>query len=93
MTIQEAKQIDWLKYINTFILTFILGFTMMCFISINSVKAAQEEQGKELVRIKTIQDANTIGVAALNLRVSAIEINQTNALKEWVDDNFERKTK
>lgn len=87
----DKKQVDWLRYINTFILTFVLGFTIMCFTSINTVKVTQAEQGKELVRIKTIQDANTLSISTLNARVSAIEMNQMEAIKNWVEANFQRR--
>jgi len=87
----EKQQVDWLKYINTLILTFIFGFTVMCFTSINSVKTIQVEQGKELVRLKTVQDTNVTQVAFLNSRVSSLELNQMETIKNWVDLNFVRK--
>jgi hypothetical protein len=85
------KQVDWLKYLNTFILTLIFGFTLMCFTSINTVRNTQVEQGKELVRIKTIQDANTLSISVLNSRVTALEMNQADAIKNWVEANFVRR--
>jgi len=87
----DKKTIDWLKYLNTLILTFIFGFTVMCFTSINSVKTIQVEQGKELVRLKTVQDTNVTQVAFLNSRVSSLELNQMETIKNWVDLNFVRK--
>jgi hypothetical protein len=84
----EKLQIDWLKYINTLIITLIFGFTVMCFTSINSVKSVQSEQGKELVRLATIQSANVLAIVTLTTRVATIELNQTESIKNWVMANF-----
>ena len=85
---EDKKQIDWLKFLNTFMVAMVLGFSVMCFTGIETVRTQQSEQGKELVRIKTIQDANTLSIATLNARVSAIEMNQTESIKNWVMANF-----
>jgi len=39
----DKKQVDWLKYINTFLLSFILGLTILCFSNIATVKNVQIE--------------------------------------------------
>lgn len=92
MTKEDDKRIDWLKFINTTIITIILGVSILCFTGISSLKEQQIEVGKELVRLKTIQDANTLAITILNGRVGAIETNQSELIKSWVELNFMRKT-
>ena len=90
-TEEDKKKIDWLKFLNTMIISIILCISILIFSSINHIKDTQEEVGKELVRISTVQDNNTAGVASLIARVTAIELNQKENIQNWVELNFIRK--
>lgn len=71
--------------IITIILTVITVLATMIMISLNKVLTNQEEVGKELVRIKTIQDENT---SKINYHINKFEF---ETIKEWVDKNYIRK--
>jgi hypothetical protein len=84
------KRVSFLQYLNTVILTAILGMATIISINVSKVRTDQETQAKELVSIKTIQDANTLSIQILNSRVSALEIYNQTMIKQWVDDNYVR---
>ena len=92
MGTEDQKKIDWLKYLNTGLLTFISIILVNLSISVNQVKVTQQTQQTELMRIKTIQDANTGNIANLTTRVNALEITSLSNIKDWVDINFVRKS-
>ena len=85
------RQTDWLKYINTFILSVIAIFTIVSFNILSSVQKENTQTKIELVRLKTVQDENTLKILALQGRVSQIELNNMSELKTWVDNNYVRK--
>jgi hypothetical protein len=67
----------------------------------SSVKTLREDEAKldkrqiemstEDLRLKTIQDRNTTDVSSLNTRVTVLESNIMDRLKEWIDQNYIRK--
>jgi ABC-type Fe3+-citrate transport system substrate-binding protein len=85
------KRLDWLKYLNTLLLTFISVVLIQLSVSVNQVKKEQIAQGTELVRMKTVQDINTASISSIDKRVSALELNYLDYIKTWVSDNFQRK--
>jgi len=85
------KQVDWLKYLNTSILSVILGFTILVSRSLSIVKEDNIETQKELLRLKTIQDIDVSSMKAVELRVGLLELNYTEELKKWVENNYIRK--
>ena len=89
----KADKPSIFQYINTVILTLLGIISMMTFTTLREVKAKQVETAVELVRIKTIQDNSTLSISNLNARVSAIEINRLDEIKQWTEDNFIRKIK
>jgi hypothetical protein len=90
-TTTERKQIDWLKFINTFILSVIAIFTIISFNMLATIQKENTTTKIELVRLKTIQDENTNKITVLTSRVNILENENANALKQWVDDNYVRK--
>jgi hypothetical protein len=85
------KRTQMLQYLNTFILTCILGFAVMIFTTLNTVKKDNVEAQKELLRIKTIQDYNSAAIVKLDQRVDALEIMRDQEIKDWVDKNYVRR--
>jgi hypothetical protein len=85
------KQVRWLQYLNTFILTMILGFAMMIFYTVNGVKKDNQTLREEYVRINTNQIAVMKSVDEMDVRVKALELSYMTELKEWVRLNFEPK--
>jgi len=90
---EDTKRTNFLQYAITNNISIIAIFSVLTFGTVRNVQTTQTEQAKELVRLKTIQDANVTSVSILNNRVSAIEINQTDLIKSWVELNFIRKNK
>ena len=95
---QSENRVRFLQYINTAILTFIGTIAMIIFLSINDIKKSQvqgqyqhEEFGKELLRLKTVQEINVSSVKDLNQRVTTLELNYLDYVKSWVDQNYVRK--
>jgi hypothetical protein len=84
------KKISFLQALNTIILTAVLGMATIISVTISKIRTDQENQGKELIRIKTIQDANSLSIQILNSRVNALEVYNSASLKQWVDDNYKR---
>lgn len=99
MTTEQSGKINSIfQYINTVILTVVGIFAVMIFTTINKVRAEQEalkliqaDYGKELLRLKTVQDRNVTDISKLDARVVILEINYIDRLKEWVDQNYQRK--
>jgi len=88
---EDEKRIDYLKYFNTALLTIIAIVAILIFDTVSGVKALQTEQGKELIRIKTVQDINTGNIGNLQTRVSYLEKDNIQTLQTWVDNNYIRK--
>jgi hypothetical protein len=88
---EKENRIQWLQYVNTFILTSILGFAMMIFITVNNVKSSQADIKSELMRLKTVQDINVSNVSSLDHRVTNLEMNKFEELRKYMEDNFVRK--
>ena len=91
MADQDRKQIEWLKYINTLLITMILFFSAMSWNNTNQLKREQAEQNTELMRLKTKQDINALNVSDINARVVRLETDKIDDLKLWVETYFERK--
>lgn len=80
-----------LQYLNTGLLTLICGFSVMAAATLSDVRNRQEEVGKELVRMKTVQDQNVENVKEISSRVYTIELDGDENIKSWVDQNYLRK--
>lgn len=87
----DSKKANFLQYVITSILSVIAIVSVLTFATVKSVQGTQIEQAKELVRLKTVQDNNVQNIISLSDRVSIVEINQTEAIKAWVELNFARK--
>ena len=81
----SEKNSNFFKSVITIILTIIAVLASLITISLSRVLTNQEEVGKELVRMKTIQDENTLKI---NTHMNKPDI---ELLKNWVDDNYIRK--
>jgi hypothetical protein len=97
-TEQNSNRVKFLQYLNTIILTVIGIFAIMIFTTVRSVrqdqtllKATQEEYGKELLRLKTVQDINVAAIKDVASRISTLELNYLDYIKNWVDANYLRK--
>jgi uncharacterized membrane protein len=86
------KRNVWLQYINTGILSAIFGFAMMIFISLNNIKSQQLTMMEKVIKLEVTQLHNVSQVDDVDARVKILEINFTNELKIWVDENYVRKT-
>lgn len=94
--IKEAKEradrrVSLLQYINTGILTLILGIAGMTANLLVDVKQEQTDTRVEITRLKTVQDTNVNNVRDLDTRVTRLEINYVEDLKTWIDANYIRK--
>ena len=76
---------DFFRNINTIILTIIGVLATIITISVNDIRNRQIRVGEEMVRIKTIQDENTLKINTHLL------INISEDIKGWVDQNYVRK--
>jgi len=88
---ESDKRVRFLQYINTGLLTLILGMASMIAVQLTKVNDAQSSMQAELLRIKTVQDINTVNISVLDNRVKVLELNYTADLKNWVDQNYVRK--
>jgi hypothetical protein len=92
MTPERAdKRVSLLQYVNTFLLTLTLGVATMTASVLVGVKSEQTSAKVELVRLKTVQDANTNKIGELDTRVDRLEINYVEDLKNWIEQNYIRK--
>jgi len=87
----EKKQVEWLKYINTGLLTIILGTLMLIFNSQTSLHEAMESQKLDIAKLSVTQTQNVQNVTQLQTRVTALETENLQELKQWIDDNYVRK--
>jgi len=85
------KNFNLLQYLITTMVTVIGIFTTIIFFMLNDIKTEQTEFAKELLRIKTVQDINTGSISNLSARVSTLELNYLDYIKNWVDQNYVRK--
>lgn len=88
---ESDKRVRLLQYINTFILTAILGMSTMAAVQLTSVKEIQSSLQAEVLRIKTVQDINTVNIGILDNRVKVLEISSMSDIKNWVEQNYVRK--
>jgi hypothetical protein len=89
---ESDKRVRFLQYINTALLSLILGMASMIAIQMSNVNKSQSSMQAEILRIKTIQDINTTNITVLDNRVKILELNWTSELKNWVEENYVRKT-
>lgn len=88
---ESDKRVRFLQYINTGLLSLILGMASMIAVQMTRVTNTQSIMQAELLRIKTVQDINTNNITVLDNRVKILELNWTTELKDWVDENYVRK--
>ncbi len=87
----DKKRLDFLQYLNTVILTAIGIVLVFLCDAVIEVKKGQETTSVELGIIKTKQDANTVNINTLDVRVKSLEVINTSEIKTWVDNNYIRK--
>jgi len=85
------KRVAWLQYLNTAILTLILGVSVMVATIVHELQQNQSAAEVRIVRIETVQGINTNNISVLDSRVKILEDKYSNDLKDWVDANFIRK--
>ena len=78
-------RVDFFKSILTIILSIIAILALIINSTVNKVVANQVLIGQEMVRIKTIQDENTLKI---NSHISEKLLEE---IKKWTDDNYIRK--
>jgi len=78
------------QYLNTVLLTIVLGVLAVNYNSLKEIKADNVDAQKELLRIKTIQDINSANIKELQARVVTLETYQQESMKAWVDQNYVR---
>jgi hypothetical protein len=88
---ESDKRVRFLQYINTGLLTLILGIASMLSVQFSRTHEMQTIQTAELLRIKTVQDINTTNIGILDSRVKTLEIGYSQDLKNWVELNFVRR--
>ena len=92
------KRITVMQYINTIILTAIGIFAFMIFTTVRDIGKEQEiivrkqfVMETEDLRLKTTQDRNVSDIAELAARVTVLETNYLDKIKDWIDANYVRK--
>jgi Sec-independent protein translocase protein TatA len=85
------NRVNMLQYINTFILSVIAVIAVLIFTTTSKVRDAQTSAASELIRMKTVQDINVANIDQVDKRLTAVEQNQLEYIKTWVEDNFLRK--
>lgn len=88
---QNRERLSFLQYLNTTILTIIGIITMVIFLMLNNIKKDQVDFAKELLRLKTVQDINVNNVVSIEKRVTNLELNYFDYIKNWIDENYIRK--
>ena len=87
----EKKQIDFLKFLNTIILSSILGVLLLLFNTTNKVKSDQVIMSNIVITLTERQNANIKHIEEIEKRVSDLEDVRTEAIKNWVETYFVRK--
>lgn len=92
MADSAEKNVSFLQYINTGLLTLIL--TVVSIGASTMVKFNKEvsDVKTEQVRLKTIQDNTVMVSSELVVRVNALEVGYVDQIKTWVDANYVRKS-
>jgi hypothetical protein len=85
------KRVSLLQYINTGLLTLILGIATMAASSMTTYNKEVTTMRVKQTEIETTQKVNVANVANLNTRVTVLELNSINDLKNWVDLNYVRR--
>lgn len=88
---ESDKRVKFLQYVNTGLLSLILGIAAMISVQMRHVNETQTIMTAEILRIKTVQDINTANISILDTRVKTLELGFTQDLKNWVDLNYVRK--
>lgn len=87
----DEKKIDFLKFFNTALISIIAIVAILIFSKVTSIETLQSDQGKELVRLKAVQDINVSNVDKIGARVISLEYDRNTQIQSWVDDNYLRK--
>lgn len=88
---QVEKRVSMLQYLNTGLLTLICGFSVMAATELTAVKTNQSEIGKELIRMKTVQDINVENIKNVSNELSDLQLRSLTDYRTWVDNNYVRK--
>ena len=88
---ENRNKVKFLQYLNTIILTAIGIVSGGIFILLGNVNRNQQEFSNEMVRIKTVQENNTKNIETLSSKVNMLELNYTDYIKTWIDENYIRK--
>ena len=91
LEVEQNNKIDWLKYLNSFLLSVISIALIFLIVSVRNVKDNQVTMNEKLVLIYERQNVNTASIAELDKRVDDLEQAKAEAVKEWVTKNFVQK--
>jgi len=91
-TQEQEKRVTFLQYLNTVLLSVISIVLIFLCNAVIVVKENQEKAAVEVATMKTKLDVNIGTTANLENRVRTIEFNNTEVLKNWVDQNYVRKS-
>jgi len=91
MTEKIESRVSLMQYINTVLITLVLAVSGFIFTKVELIERKQNEAGAELIRLKTVQDINTVNISNLHNRVFSLEVDNTEKLKKWIDENYTRK--
>jgi len=91
MADSAEKRSNFFQIINSIILTVVGILAVYISVSVGEIRSRQENTAIELIRIKTIQDANTMAIGTMNTRVTALEHDYMTYIQEWVESNYVRK--
>ena len=87
----KSGKISFLQYLNTAILSIIAIISTIIILVLGDVSKNHQEFSKEMVRLKTVQDINTVNIKEVTNKVSNLELNYVDLLKQWVENNYVRK--
>lgn len=73
---QVEARVSVLQYINTVLLTFISICSVTVWLSVKEVKTEQQVVGKELIRMKTIQEGDAEKIKDLISKVYTLEFSK-----------------
>ena len=91
MTEKVESRVSFMQYFNTVLITLVLAMSGFIFTKVELIEQRQNEAAQELVRLKAVQDINVKNVSSLGERVYSLEMDNTEKLKKWIDENYKRK--
>jgi hypothetical protein len=87
----DKRQIDFLKYLNSFLLSCILGFSVFIFTTVTKVKDYQSAQAQEIVRMQERLNTLALNDSRQDAKIANIEQNNIQTILEYMEKNFIKK--